>query len=38
MADYLKVDFSRTNPRDRQALRGQVRDAKATMVAEKVET
>ena len=38
MADYLKMDFSRTNFRERQALRGQVRDAKATLVAEKVET
>jgi EAL and modified HD-GYP domain-containing signal transduction protein len=38
MADYLKVDFSRTNPRERQTLRGQVSDAKATLVAEKVET
>ena len=38
MADYLKVDFSRTNPRERQTLRGQVSDGKATLVAEKVET
>ena len=38
MADYLKVDFSRTNPRERQTLRGQASDTKATLVAEKVET
>ena len=38
MADYLKVDLSRTDPRERQTLRGQVSDAKATLVAEKVET
>jgi len=38
MADYLKVDFSRTNPRERQTLRGQVSDTRAALVAEKVET
>ena len=38
IADYLKVDFLRTNPRERQTLRGQVGDTMAALVAEKVET
>jgi len=38
IADYLKVDFLRTNPRERQTLRGQVADTTAALVAEKVET
>jgi len=38
MADYLKVDFSRTNPRNRQTLLGQLSDTTAALVAEKVET
>lgn len=38
IADYLKVDFMRTNPRERQSLRGQVGDTAASLVAEKVET
>jgi EAL and modified HD-GYP domain-containing signal transduction protein len=38
LADYLKVDFMRTNPRERQTLRGQVGDTTASLVAEKVET
>lgn len=38
IADYLKVDFLRTDPRDRQKLRGQIGETTAAMVAEKVET
>jgi c-di-GMP-related signal transduction protein len=38
IADYLKVNFLRTNPRERQTLRGQVGDTMAALVAEKVET
>ena len=38
IADYLKVDFLRTSPRERQTLRGQVGDTMAALVAEKVET
>ena len=38
IADYLKVDFLSTNPRERQTLRGQVGDTLAALVAEKVET
>jgi len=38
IADYLKVDFLRTNLRERQALREQVGDTRAALVAEKVET
>ncbi len=38
IVDYLKVDFLRTNPRERQTLRGQVGDTTAALVAEKVET
>jgi c-di-GMP phosphodiesterase len=38
IADYLKVDFLRTSPRERQTLRGQVGDTTAVLVAEKVET
>lgn len=38
IADYLKVDFLRTSPRERQTLRGQVGDTTAALVAEKVET
>ncbi|MGB8031857.1 MAG: HDOD domain-containing protein [Terracidiphilus sp.] len=38
LADYLKVDFLRTDPRERQTLRRQVGDTRAALVAEKVET
>jgi EAL and modified HD-GYP domain-containing signal transduction protein len=38
LADYLKVDFLRANPRERLTLRGQVGDTTAALVAEKVET
>lgn len=38
LADYLKVDFSLTDPRKRQSMRRHVSETKAALVAEKVET
>ncbi len=38
LADYLKIDFLRTDPRERQTLLSKMSSAKAVLVAEKVET
>jgi c-di-GMP phosphodiesterase len=37
-AAYVKVDFSKTTPRERRTLLGRLSGAKAALVAEKVET